>query len=132
ISGEENRMLALKRGARTFQQKPLNNKQLDVLFRDILIFNEKDVKQLLVIEDNELESSQIVKLMQEEKIQVTIAPTGEKALELVKDNSYDTIILDYTLPDISGLDLLNKINNNKKNSLVPVIIYSARDFSKDE
>jgi CheY-like chemotaxis protein len=89
------------------------------------------VKQLLVIEDNELESSQIVKLMQEDKVQVTIAPTGEKALELLKENTYDTIILDYTLPDISGLDLLNKINN-KKNALVPVIVYSAKDFSRDE
>ncbi len=131
ISGEENRMLALKRGARSFLQKPLNNKQLDNLFQDILNFHAKAVKQLLVIEDNELESSQIVKLMQEDKVQVTIASTGEKALELLKENTYDTIILDYTLPDISGLDLLNKINN-KKNALVPVIVYSAKDFSRDE
>jgi CheY-like chemotaxis protein len=131
ISGEENRMLALKRGARSFLQKPLNNKQLDSLFQDILNFHSKAVKQLLVIEDNELESSQIVKLLQEDKVQVTIAPTGEKALELLKENTYDTIILDYTLPDISGLELLNKINN-KKNALVPVIVYSAKDFSRDE
>jgi HAMP domain-containing protein/signal transduction histidine kinase/CheY-like chemotaxis protein len=130
ISGEENRMLALKRGARSFQQKPLNNKQLDVLFKDILAFNEQQERSLLVIEDNELESSQIVKLMQEDKIRVTIAPTGEKAIELLNQNTYDTIILDYTLPDISGIELLNRLN--KKDSITPVIIYSARDFSREE
>src|SRR5690606_20854272 len=82
ISGEENRVLALKRGARSFLQKPLDNDQLDVLFSDIVRFNDQETRRLLVIEDNELESSQIVKLIQEDNIEVTIAPTGEKALEL--------------------------------------------------
>jgi CheY-like chemotaxis protein len=131
ISGEENTMLALKRGARSFLQKPLNNEQLDNLYRDIVDFNAKQIKQLLVIEDNELESSQIVKLLQDEKIAVTIASTGQKALELLRDNVFDSVILDYTLPDISGMELITKIKT-KKNALTPVIVYSARDFSKDE
>jgi CheY-like chemotaxis protein len=131
ISGEENRILALKRGAREFLQKPLNNKQLDHLFQDILSFQAQTEKNLLVIEDNELESSQIVRLMQEEKVKVTIAPTGEKALELLAQNKYDTIILDYTLPDISGLQLLSKITEARSET-IPVIVYSARDFSKEE
>jgi len=131
ISGEENRILALKRGARSFLLKPLSNDQMNELFDDIIEFNDKEKRQLLVIEDNEVESSQIVRTLQEDNIEITIANTGKKALELLKDKKYDTIIMDYTLPDISGIDLINRINK-KKNLLSPVIVYSAKDFSKEE
>jgi CheY-like chemotaxis protein len=131
ISGEENKILALKRGARSFILKPLNNDQLDTLFEDIIEFSEKEVKYLLVVEDNEHESSQIIKLLQEEQIEITIAETGQKALDLLKTKKFDTIILDYTLPDITGMDLLHKIDYDTQ-KLVPIIIYSAKDFSKRE
>ena len=131
ISGEENKVLALRRGARSFLHKPLSNDQLDILFQDILAFNQKEVKELLIVEDNELESSQIVKLLKEDKIEVTIADTGKKAMELLKEKQFDTIILDYTLPDISGMDLLQQINRDTQ-TLTPIIIYSAKDFSKKE
>ncbi|MES2590724.1 MAG: HAMP domain-containing protein [Bacteroidota bacterium] len=131
ISGEENKILALKRGARSFLLKPLNNDQLNDLFADIIEFNAREVKQLLVVEDNELESSQIAKLFQEDSIEITIAHTGEEALQLLNDKSFDTIILDYTLPGVSGMDLIKKIKTNK-NQLVPIIIYSAKDFNKAE
>ncbi len=45
--------------------------------------------------------------------------------------SYDCIILDYTLPDISGADLLKKVSEAKK-KLTPVIVYSAKDFNRKE
>ena len=44
---------------------------------------------------------------------------------------YDCIILDYSLPDISGSELVNKVGEIKK-KITPVIIYSARDFNKIE
>ncbi len=131
ISGEENKMLALKRGARSFLLKPLSNNQLDELFKDVVTFNAKETRELLIIEDNALESSQVVKLLEGDNINVTIADTGAKALELLSKNMYDTIIVDYTLPDISGMDLISKINTGH-NVLVPVIVYSAKDFTKSE
>jgi len=131
ISGEENRILALKRGARSFHLKPLNNDILDELFDDIIEFHNREKRQLLVIEDNEIESSQIVKTLQEDGIEITIVSSGKKALDLLKEKQFDTVILDYTLPDMSGIDLLNKLDR-KKNMLTPIIIYSAKDFTKDE
>ncbi len=131
ISGEENKLLALKRGARSFLLKPLNNNQLDELFADVVNFGNKTTRELLIIEDNELESSEIVKVLAGDNINVSIANNGKKALELLENNMYDTIIVDYTLPDIPGMDILGKINSGA-NSLVPAIIYSAKDFTKNE
>jgi CheY-like chemotaxis protein len=131
ISGEENRPLALKRGARSFLLKPLDNDMMNDLFDDIISYNSKQKKSLLVIEDNEIDSSQIAKILQDENINITIAETGKRALELLTTEEYDCIILDYTLPDMPGNELLQEVARTKK-KLTPVIVYSAKDFSKIE
>jgi len=131
ISGEENHSLALRRGARSFHLKPLGNDALNDLFTDIINFNSKTKKSVLVVEDNEIESSQIVKMVEGDKIEVVIADTGEKAFHLLNSREFDCITLDYTLPDISGTDLVKKIDQHKK-KLTPVIVYSAKEFNKNE
>jgi CheY-like chemotaxis protein len=133
ISGEENRDLALKRGARSFLLKPLDNEALNELFEDILSFNGKYIKKVLVVEDNEIDSSQIVKILQGDNMDVTLADTGKEAVEQISgnDKDFDCIILDYTLPDISGTDIVNKVAEAKQKH-TPVIIYSAKDFGKKE
>jgi signal transduction histidine kinase/CheY-like chemotaxis protein/HAMP domain-containing protein len=131
ISGEENRVLALKRGARSFLLKPLNNDVLNELFDDIIQYNERNDKRILVVEDNELDSKEIAKMHEDEHVDVTIASTGKEAVKLVKEEPFDCIILDYKLPDISGNDLIHQISKAKKKT-TPVIVYSARDFSKNE
>ncbi|HLP20366.1 MAG TPA: response regulator, partial [Chitinophagales bacterium] len=131
ISGEENRMLALKRGARSFLLKPLENESLRELFNDIVTFSRKEIKNVLVVEDNELESSQIARILEDDNVRLTIANTGKKALKAIKEQDFDCIILDYTLPDISGEELLGKVADIKK-KLTPVIVYSAKDFDKNE
>jgi len=131
ISGEENRSLALKRGARSFLLKPLENEALNELFEDITVFNKKETKRILVVEDNEIDSSQISKMLQSENMEVTIAATGKVALQETDIKDFDCIILDYTLPDISGLDLVTRVSEIKK-KLTPVIVYSAKDFDKKE
>ena len=131
ISGEENGALALRRGARSFLLKPLENESLNELFSDITSFHKKETRRILVVEDNELDSSQISKMLQSDNMEVTIAHTGKKALQETNIKEFDCIILDYTLPDISGIDLVNQVSQSK-NKLTPVIVYSARDFDKKE
>jgi len=133
ISGEENKVLALKRGARSFHLKPLKNEALSVLFEDIFNFNFRIEKNLLVVEDNELDCSQIVKVLENGNlIKITIANTGMKALDLFEHNKYDCVIIDFMLPDIAGLDFVVQLSAIKKTLLTPLIIYSAKDFSSKE
>ncbi|WEK33507.1 MAG: HAMP domain-containing protein [Candidatus Pseudobacter hemicellulosilyticus] len=131
ISGEENRSLALKRGARSFLMKPLNNEDLEELFRDIVEFHGKEVKRILVVEDNEIDSSQIVRMLESETLKVTIADTGAKALSQVLSTPFDCIIMDYTLPDVTGMELVDSVSAGKGKH-TPLIIYSAKDFNKKE
>ncbi|HEY6977467.1 MAG TPA: HAMP domain-containing protein, partial [Chitinophagaceae bacterium] len=133
ISGEENRLLAMQRGARSFHLKPLKAEALTVLFTDILDFNNRKPKRVLIVEDNELDSSQIAKMLDNsDLIQAEITNTGKDALELIKNNVYDCMILDYMLPDIPGTEFVIEINSIKKMYMTPVIIYSAKDFTAKE
>jgi HAMP domain-containing protein/signal transduction histidine kinase/DNA-binding response OmpR family regulator len=131
ISGEENRALALKRGARSFLLKPLENEALSELFEDILSFNKRETRRILLVEDNELDSSQISRMLHSDNMEVTIATNGKAALQEYNIKDFDCIILDYTLPDISGIELLRQVSENKR-KLTPVIVYSAKDFDKKE
>ncbi|HVK96513.1 MAG TPA: response regulator, partial [Flavisolibacter sp.] len=134
ISGEENRLLAMQRGARSFQLKPLNNEALSLLFEDIIHYQAHRPKKVLIIEDNEFDVSQIAKVLDNdnEVIQMEVAGTGEQGIELMKNNTYDCIIVDYMLPDVTGMDFVAKVHELKKDRMLPVVIYSAKDFSPKE
>jgi signal transduction histidine kinase/CheY-like chemotaxis protein/HAMP domain-containing protein len=133
ISGEENRLLAMQRGARSFHLKPLKTNALGHLFGDIVQYNERKRRKLLVVEDNELDSSQVAKMLDNgDLIDIEIVATGRQALELIKEKNYDCIIVDYMLPDIDGLEMVTEISSIKKIQMTPVLIYSAKDFSPKE
>ena len=133
ISGEENRLLAMQRGARSFHLKPLKNEALAVLFNDIVTYHERKPKRLLIVEDNELDSSQIAKILDNgDLLEIDIASTGKEALEKIKANVYDCITIDYMLPDIPGLKFVMEVNEINKLQMTPVLIYSAKDFAPKE
>jgi signal transduction histidine kinase/HAMP domain-containing protein/DNA-binding response OmpR family regulator len=133
ISGEENRLLAMQRGARSFLLKPLKPGALSVLFKDIKEYNERKKKKLLIVEDNELDASSIAKVLENgDLIEMEIVDSGKKALKMIKENEYDCVIVDYMLPDIGGMEMVTEISNIKKSSIFPVLIYSAKDFTARE
>ena len=131
ISDEVNRDQALKRGARSFLLRQANHKKLDELFEDIISTSEKTTKNILVVEDSELDSSQIAKIFSDRSLQVNIAKSGKKAIELARKEDLDCIVLDYKVPDISEGEIIREIGSLKKPS-VPVIVYSAKNFSEVE
>jgi len=133
ISGEENRLLAMQRGARSFSLKPLKNEALSVLFEDIATYHKERPKQVLVVEDNELDSSQIARMLDNgELIDIDFVSEGREALSRLEQKSYDCIIVDFMLPDIGGMDFVTAINSVKKLQMTPVLVYSAKDFSPKE
>ncbi|HXR83590.1 MAG TPA: HAMP domain-containing protein [Hanamia sp.] len=133
ISGEENRLLAMHRGGKSFHLKPMKAEELTVLFSDIYDFSERKTKHLLIVEDNDFDASQVAKILENgDLIDIEIANSGNDALQLINNNSYDCIIVDYMLPDISGLELITEISTVLKEQMTPILIYSAKDFSARE
>ncbi|GAL83063.1 GAF sensor hybrid histidine kinase [Sporocytophaga myxococcoides] len=133
ISGEENADLAYHRGARSFLMKPVKKDILDQLFKDIQDFHSRKTRNLLVVEDNEIDSSRIKDLfLQIQTINVTVVSTGKEAVSEWYANGFDAIILDYKLPDIEVIDLIRQFNDKKQLQYTPVILYTAKEFSPAE
>ena len=52
---------------------------------------------------------------------------GTETLDAIEDGSFDLLILDINLPDMSGLEVLKKIRGGKKSPSMPVILLTAHD-----
>lgn len=131
ISREENKILALKRGAKSFLQKPLQNNQFEELFSGIIEFNSKKIRQLLVVENKKLGSSQLANYFCEDFIEISLASSAEDAIRMLKEKIFDCIILDQTVLDNSSLALTNEFINTI-DPIIPVIIYSETVVNKEE
>jgi len=132
ISGEDERNKGLKRGARNFLLKPVKNDSLTYLFNDIHDFKNKKVKNLLVVDDNELELNMVLDAVRGTDIMISSAKTAGEAVELIKSISFDCIILDLMLPDADGLDIITDLENHIAGQETAIIVHSAGDVSKKQ
>jgi DNA-binding response OmpR family regulator len=119
-----------KEGAISFLKKPVNTETLDKLFTDIMVNSGTRFKQILLVEDHRAQSQALKDLMQSQGITVDQAYDGESAFRMLHENEYQCVILDLNLPDISGLDLLDKIKEVDKFAALPVIINTAMELDK--
>jgi CheY-like chemotaxis protein/CHASE3 domain sensor protein len=119
-----------KEGAISFLKKPVNTETLDKLFGDIMSKSGTKFTQILLVEDHKAQSQALKDLMQSQGITVDQAFDGESAFRMLYENEYQCVILDLNLPDISGLDLLDKIKEVDKFAVLPVIVNTAMELDK--
>ncbi|HTB64299.1 MAG TPA: response regulator, partial [Opitutales bacterium] len=132
ISIEEERSHALTHGAFAYAIKPTTTDGLEVCLDRIKKFVEPHVKRLLVVEDNDVERASIVELLDHDDIEIVTAPTGERALELLLDRPFDCCVLDLRLPDMTGFELLDKIQQEPTLRDIPIVVFTGRDLTRDE
>jgi CheY-like chemotaxis protein/signal transduction histidine kinase len=128
----EERQKAMGMGAIGFVTKPVNSRQLDEIISNIEGSIAKSVKRLLIVEDNINEAKSLEALLGERDVAITVAGSGSEAIKLIASEPVDCIVLDLGLSDMSGYDVLEKIQSLDENRRIPVIIHSARDLTRDE
>jgi CheY-like chemotaxis protein/two-component sensor histidine kinase len=132
LSGKDERKKALELGAIDFLTKPISEADIIKAFSKIEKAIAKNVRRLLVVEDSELQHEGIRELFSEKGVSITAVHTGAEALEVLRSQVHDCMILDLTLPDMNGFELLEKIHGNEEYDSVPVIIYTGKELSRDE
>ncbi|HEY3729829.1 MAG TPA: response regulator, partial [Steroidobacteraceae bacterium] len=129
---EEERQYGLERGAFSFINKPLTTEGLEAAFDRIKRFAEPRVRKLLVIEDDPAEQLSIRELIAHDDVEITTATSGAEALELLGENNFDCIVLDLRLPDMSGFELLDRMQLDVEYSNVPVVVFTGRELTDAE
>jgi len=117
-------------GAISFMRKSADIGVLDKLFNDIMHQSGVSFKQLLLVEDHEVQSIALKELLEKRGITVDQAFDGESAFRMLNENNYQCVVLDLNLPDISGLDLLDKIKQTERFATLPVIVNTAMELDK--
>lgn len=82
---------------------------------------------ILVVDDDRLIQMYLEKLLLKNSMRAICAPNGIKALELIldTDTDIDLILLDLSMPGISGFDVLETLNTNNYHKNIPVIVVSS-------
>ena len=86
-------------------------------------------KKVLVVDDENLIVKGIRFSLEQDNMEVTCAYDGEEALELVKNNDYDVILLDVMLPKLTGFEVCQQI---REFSSVPIIMLTAKGDDMDK
>jgi len=85
-----------------------------------------DTKRILVVEDEPVLANAVVEVMRVSfDAYVDLAASGEAADNLCRDNEYDLVVLDWTIPPPSGISLLRAWR--QANEVFPVLILSGHD-----
>jgi len=85
--------------------------------------------RVILVEDDSLLGEGIVTGLKQQNYNVEWFQQGEPALEFLKYETFDLMVLDLGLPDISGIELLQRLR--KQGSLLPVLILTAMDSVED-
>ena len=87
---------------------------------------------VLLVEDEKSIVTLIKYNLEKEGFKVFCAETGEEALKIIKEKTLDVVILDWMLPDVSGIEVCRQIKKDKKLKNVPVLILTAKGEPDDK
>jgi CheY-like chemotaxis protein len=132
LSVEEERQHGLSRGAFSYLVKPTTTEALERAFDRIKTYVTPHKKRLLVVEDNDLERRTVVDLLMHDDIEITAAANGRDALQALDEGRFDCCVIDLRLPDISGFELLERIQNDPAIRDLPVVVFTGKDLSEAE
>jgi CheY-like chemotaxis protein len=131
MSAEEATIDAMKRGAIAFLTKPLSNEELQAAFARIEQMINRQIGRLLVIEDNDVLRHQISALLGGSDVETKEAVSGKEAIAAIQTTRFDCVVLDLGLPDMSGFDLLDRLEALQLD-IPPIVIYTGQDLSRED
>lgn len=101
--------------------------QQQIIAEPILDHSQLSLKRILIVEDNTINQIYLAGLMKKWGIDFEVANNGLEALEYIKDNKYDLILMDIRMPEMDGYETTIQIRSNKKNqnNAIPIIALTA-------
>lgn len=88
--------------------------------------------RVLLVEDEPSQRAVLSYNLMREGYQVTEASDGEEAMMLVEEQEFDLVLLDWMLPELSGIEICRRLKRHKRTKDIPVIMLSARAEDVDK
>ncbi|HEV3352606.1 MAG TPA: response regulator [Acidimicrobiales bacterium] len=131
IADAKQRQAALLSGAAGVVDKPVTEETLDLAVGRVADLLAREVKRLLVVEDDDRERGAIVELLGAgADVEVSAVATAEAALEELQAQPHDCLVLDLKLPGTSGFSLLEQVKKDDRFHNLPVIVYTGQELTR--
>ena len=131
ISVEEAANKSLQKGAIGHATKPIRREQIMEALEKLERISIEMKKRVLLVEDEEMMRRSIKDLIGDRDVEVDEASNGTQAIEMIKNNGYGCLILDLSLPDMTGFELLATMKREGV-KVPPVIVHTSRDLTEQE
>lgn len=132
VSAEDYTHEALSQGAISYMMKPVKREELAQAIQRLEQRLEQSVRRVLIVEDDPAQLEGLKALIGNSEVEAVGAATAAEALAAFRSQPVDCIVLDMTLPDATGFDLLEMLDSDDDPSFPPVIIYTARSLTEAE
>lgn len=131
VSAQDAQREALEQGAANYIMKPVSREQLLDSLRNIGARFDRSIRRLLILEDDPAQLEGLKALLGGDGVETVGASTAAEGLEKLRSESFDCLVLDMTLPDASGFDVLETLDR-EEGPFPPVIVYTARELTEAE
>ena len=132
MSSLQERERTLRQGAISYLSKPISVERLQDEFARIQKFMVAGKRSLLVVEDEKLQRDAIIELVSAKDIRIVAVENGQQAIDVLKNDHFDCMVLDMTLPDMSGFDLLDKLQKEGLLNNLPIVVYTAKNLNRKD
>ncbi len=123
---------ALELGAIGYAFKPVEREALVEAFQRLEAKFSQGLKRVLVVEDDARQREAIDQLLGSTQVQIVGVESAGAALEQLKASTFDCMVMDLNLPDLSGYQLLERMSAQEGVSFPPVIVYTGRTLTREE
>jgi CheY-like chemotaxis protein/CHASE3 domain sensor protein len=123
---------ALRLGAVGYALKPVERDELVDALRKLEAKFTPGNRRVLLVEDDDRQRASVRELLAALEVEIRDVSNAKEALELLVSLTFDCMVMDLNLPDMSGFDLLQRMSEQDDIGFPPVIIYTGRSLTADE
>jgi signal transduction histidine kinase/CheY-like chemotaxis protein/CHASE3 domain sensor protein len=132
VSASDYSQTALELGAVGYMLKPVKREELVKALKQLETRLAQRMRRVLVVEDDPIQRDSLRGLLSSHEVETVGTGTAAECLELLRDSTFDCMVLDLSLPDASGYSLLETLSSEDTYAFPPVIVYTGRDLSAEE
>lgn len=88
-------------------------------------------KKILAVDDDPQATGPLRQILAEKGYDVTVAASGAEALLLLAGDAFDLVLLDVSMPGLSGYEVCREIRHEPRTRDLPVVFLTARSQGKD-
>jgi CheY-like chemotaxis protein len=132
VSASDHAQTALSLGAVGYMIKPVKREDLAQVLQSLESQLTRTLRRVLIVEDDDVQREAVSRLLASGDVETVGVGTAAECLELLKQETFDCMVLDLTLPDASGFALLETLSNERGYAFPPVIVYTGHDLSPDD